>query len=189
MRETAAEGAAEAVGPDVPLVGEGRDSANLPALQSRFATALMSRSQTARALLSSSPAFRILMLGSSISMFGSRISTVAFPMLVLHLYNSPFFTGLVAFAAIAPSMLIYVPAGVLVDRWNPRRVMLFSEALRGVAIASVVISLIVLGRRTSIWFLIPAMVAEEILEIFSMLAERRYLSGLMEGDNMKSRQS
>jgi MFS family permease len=122
-------------------------------------------------------------------MFGSRISTVAFPMLVLNLYNSPFFTGLVAFAAIAPSMLVYVPAGVLVDRWNPRRVMLVSEFLRGLAIASVVFSLIVFGHRTNKWFLILAMVVEEILEIFSMLADRRYLSGLMERDNVKSRQA
>jgi MFS family permease len=129
------------------------------------------------------------MAGSSISMFGSRISTVAFPMLVLHLNNSPFFTGLVAFAAIAPSALVYVPAGALVDRWNPRRVMLVSELLRGLAIASVVISLAVFARRTSIWFLILVMVAEEILEIFSMLADRRYLSTLMERDNMASRQA
>lgn len=189
MRETTAEEAAKTVGPDARHVGEERDTANLPALQSRFATALMDRSRTARIFLSSSPAFRILMLGSSISMFGSRISTVALPMLVLHLYNSPLFTGLVAFAAIAPSMLVYVPAGVLVDRWNPRRVMLISELLRGLTIASVVFSLVRLGRHTSIWFLMSAMVAEEILEIFSVLADRRYLSGLMERDNVKSRQA
>jgi MFS family permease len=184
MRETTGEEAAKTVGSDTRRVGEERDMAHLPVLQR-----LAGKSRTARALLSSSPAFRILMLGSSISMFGSRISTVAFPMLVLHLYNSPFFTGLVAFAAIAPSMLIYVPAGVLVDRWNPRRVMLISELLRGVTIASVVFSLIRFERHTSIWFLISAMVAEEILEIFSVLADRRYLSGLMERDNMTSRQS
>jgi MFS family permease len=189
MRETTAEEAAKTGVPDARRPGEEWDAANLPVLQSRFATALTARSRTARILLTSSPGFRIMMFGSSVSMFGSRISTVAFPMLVLHLYNSPLFTGLVAFAAIAPSMLVYVPAGVLVDRWNPRRVMLVSELLRGVAIASVVISLAILGRRTSIWFLIFAMVAEEILEIFSVLADRRYLSRLMERDNIASRQA
>jgi MFS family permease len=129
------------------------------------------------------------MLGSSVSMFGSRISTVAFPMLVLHLNNSPLITGLVAFAAIAPSMLVYIPAGVLVDRWNPRRVMLVSEALRGIAIASVVCSLAIFGSRTSVVLLMLAMVAEEILEIFSTLADRRYLSRLMERDKIASSQA
>lgn len=184
MAEASAGKAATTVGPDASRADGEWSMAHLPVLRR-----LAGKSRTARALLSSSPAFRVLMVGSSISMFGSRISTVAFPMLVLHLYNSPFFTGLVAFAAIAPSMLIYVPAGVLVDRWNPRRVMLISELLRGLTIASVVFSLVRLGRHTSIWFLMSAMVAEEMLEIFSVLADRRYLSGLMEGDNMTSRQS
>jgi MFS family permease len=189
MRETTAEGAAKTVAPDSRRAREERDATSLPVLQTRFATALMRRSGTLSILASSSPAFRILMAGSSISMFGTRISTVAFPMLVLHLNNSPLITGLVAFAAIAPSALVYVPAGALVDRWNPRRVMLVSELFRGLAIASVVISLAVFREHISIWFLILAMVAEEILEIFSMLADRRYLSGLMERDNMASRQA
>lgn len=162
---------------------------NFPLLRTRAATALMSRSRTARVWLSSSPAFRLLMFGSSISMLGTRISTVAFPMLVLHLNKSPFITGLVAFAAIAPSILVYVPAGVLVDRWNPRRVMLVSELLRGLAIASVVIALVIFRMHVRIWFLILAMVAEEILEIFSTLADRRYLNRVMERDKMLSQQA
>jgi MFS family permease len=188
MRETTAKEAAKTVGPDARRTASNeRDENNLPVLQTHYAVVLMAKSRIARKLLSRYPAFRILMIGSSISMFGSRISTVAFPMLVLVLNNSPLIAGLVAFAAIAPSMLVYVPAGVLVDRWNPRRVMLISEALRGLAIASVVISLAIFGHRISIWFLILAMLAEEILEIFFTLADRRYMSRLMERDSMASR--
>jgi MFS family permease len=193
-RETTAGSMAKAADPGARSTseesgGDGQDGNSLPVLQSRLVTALMEKSPAIRVLLSGSPAFRILMIGSSISMFGSRISTVAFPMLVLHLNNSPLITGLVAFAAIAPSMLVYIPAGVLVDRWNPRRVMLVSELLRGLAIASVVVLLLVFGRHINIWLLIIAMVCEEILEIFSTLADRRYLSGLMEGENRVSRQA
>jgi MFS family permease len=140
-------------------------------------------------LLSSSPAFRLLLFGSSISMLGTRISTVAFPMLVLHLNKSPFIAGLVTFAAIAPSVMAYVPAGVLVDRWNPRRVMLASESLRGLIIVSVVIGLVISRMHVRIWYLIIAMVLEEILEIFSTLAERRYLSRVIERDKIVSQQS
>ena len=165
------------------------DANNLRILQLHLVSGLTKRSRTVRALLSGSPSFRILMFGTSISMLGSRISTVAFPMLVLHLYNSPFITGLVAFAAIAPSVLVYVPAGALVDKWDPRRVMLFSETLRGVAVLSVVLSLWMFRERPSIWILILAMVAEEILEIFSTLAERRYLSRLIERDKIAVRQA
>ena len=41
----------------------------------------------------------------------------------------------------APSLLVHVPAGALVDRWDPRRAMLVSEVGRGVAIAAVAVTL------------------------------------------------
>ncbi len=185
MRETTSDERTKTAS-DAQAVRELRD---FPLLQTRAAKALMARSRTVRVLLSSSPAFRLLMFGSSISMLGTRISTVAFPMLVLHLNNSPFTAGLVTFAAIAPSMLVYIPAGVFVDRWNPRRVMLASELLRGLVIASVVIALVVFRMHINIWYLILAMVAEEILEIFFTLADRRYLNSVMERDKIVSRQA
>lgn len=189
MHETTAEEAAGAADPGARRTGKGGLARSFPPRHKRALRTLLKRSRTGSILLASSPAFRVLMVGSSISMFGSRISTVAFPMLVLHLNNSAFTTGLVAFAVIAPSVLFYIPAGALVDRWNPRRVMLASEILRGLVIFSVVMLLAIFGQRISIGFLIPAMVAEEILEIFFMLADRRYLSGLMERDNIASRQA
>jgi MFS family permease len=134
------------------------------------------------------PAFNRLMFGSSISMFGSRISTIAFPMLVLHLSGSPFVAGLVVCAAITPSMLAYIPAGALADRWDPKPVMLVSEIGRGIAIASVVAPL-AFGRRPSVYLLILAMVVEEVLEIFSTLAERRFFGHLIERDKASRTQA
>lgn len=121
-------------------------------------------------------------------MFGSRISTIAFPMLVLHLSDSPFLAGLVAFATIAPSILIYIPAGALVDRMNPRKVMLGSELGRGIAVATVVIALTA-HRKPSVSLLIIVMVAEEILEIFSTLADRRYVNCLVDRGNTSHAQA
>ena len=121
--------------------------------------------------------FRMLLAGSSVSMLGSRVAAIGYPMLVLYLTGSPVDAGWVAFAATAPSILVYIPAGALVDRWDPRRVMLLSEVGRGLAIASVVV-MVALGR-PSIILLIVAAIIEEILEIFSTLAERRYVRALV----------
>jgi MFS family permease len=133
-------------------------------------------------------AFRILMAGSSISMIGSRISAIAFPLLVLNLSGSPLMAGLVACAAIAPSLLVYVPAGAFVDRWEPSRALLVSETGRGIAIA-VVVAALALGGHPSIYVLIVAMLAEEILEIFSTLAERRYISLVKRDDASRAQAS
>ncbi|HXL89817.1 MAG TPA: MFS transporter [Streptosporangiaceae bacterium] len=190
MREATAVGATTATTPPAShhVDNSPADADTLPILQKPFSTKLTWRWRSAKTVLSSSP-FRTLMVGSSISMFGSRISTVAFPLLVLHLENSPLVTGLVAFAAIAPCILVYIPAGALVDRWDPRRVMLRSELLRGLAIMSVVVVLAIYGRHTPISFLIIAMVAEEIFAIFFTLADRRYLSKMIEREKIASRQA
>jgi MFS family permease len=123
-------------------------------------------------------AFNILMTGSTVSMFGTRISTIAFPLLILHLSGSALVAGLVAFAAMAPSIVIYIPAGALVDQWDPGRVLLASEFGRGIAIATVVVGLAV--GKPNVWLLVLAMIAEEVLEIFSTLAERRYINLIVE---------
>jgi len=149
----------------------------------------LERSPTFSSMMSGSRAFRTLMAGSWISMIGSRISTIAFPMLVLDLNNSPFIAGLVTFVAIVPSMLAYIPAGALVDRWNPWRVMLVTELLRGLAVAAVIIYILAFNDGAKVYWLMSFMVAEEILEIFWMLADRRYMSQLMERDKIAERQA
>jgi hypothetical protein len=86
-------------------------------------------------------AFRLLLTGSSISMLGSRVTDIAYPMLVLYLTRSSLIAGLVACAIVAPSILVYMPAGVLVDRLNPRHVMLVGELGSGTLVAVVAASL------------------------------------------------
>ena len=147
------------------------------------------RSRPTRVLPSNPQAFRILIFGSSISMLGTRISTLAFPMLVLGIKDSPLIAGVVAFVAIAPGVLLYMPAGAIVDRRDPRRVMLVSEISRGVVAILVVVALLIFGRDISIVFLMLAMFAEEVLEIFSTLADRRYLNRLMEREKIGSQQA
>jgi MFS family permease len=155
--------------------------------RARAGTWLTTRSRAAPVLPSNPQAFRTLIFGSSISMLGTRISTLAFPMIVLGIKNSPVMAGLVAFAAIVPGVLLYMPAGVIVDRQDPRRVMLVCEIFRGVVAILVVIFLIIYKRHISIVFLLFAMFMEEVLEIFSTLADRRYLNRLMERDKISSR--
>ena len=112
------------------------------------------------------------------------MSNIALPMLALYLTGSPVAAGWTAFAATAPSFLVYMPAGALVDRWHPRSVMLISECGRGVAIAMVVLALLL--HRLSLPWLIGAAVIEEILEVFSTLAERRYVSSLVRHEQASS---
>jgi MFS family permease len=122
--------------------------------------------------------FLWLLGGSSVSMLGSRLTTIAYPMLILSLHGSPVIAGLAVFAANAPSFLVYIPAGALVDRWDPRRTLLVAEALRGIAIAFIVVLLLL--HRATVPLVIAAAIVEESIEVFAMLAERRYVRVLVD---------
>lgn len=148
--------------------------------------------ETIRASRSATPAgpaeenktFRRVLRASSISMLGSHVTTIAYPLLVLRLTGSPFAAGCVAFAATAPGILVHIPAGALIDRWNPRRAMIISEFGRGVAIATVAAT-IALGR-AMVPLLIAVAIIEGVLEVFSGLAERRYVGSLVERSQVSS---
>jgi hypothetical protein len=120
-------------------------------------------------------------------MLGSRLTTIGFPMLILLLGGSPMVAGLAVFAANAPSVLVYIPAGALVDRWDdPKKTLLIAEAGRGAAIGSIVLLLAL--QRATIPLLIALAVFEESLEVFAMLAERRYVRLLVEPPQASSAQ-
>lgn len=128
--------------------------------------------------------FRRVLGASSVSMLGSHVTTIAYPLLVLRLTGSPVTAGCVVFAATAPSIAVYIPAGALVDRWSPRRAMLFSEVGRGVAIASVAATLAI--GKPIVALLMAVAVIEGVLEVVSGLAERRYVGSLVRPDQVPS---
>lgn len=75
--------------------------------------------------------FMLLWGGSTVSLLGSMSTNVAAPLLALALTGSPIDAGRVAAAGTLPGLLLLLPAGVVVDRLDRRRVMLASQMLRG----------------------------------------------------------
>lgn len=84
--------------------------------------------------------FRLLWIGQAVSVLGSRISALAFPLLVLAIWDSPARAGVVGFLATLPLLLLQLPAGALVDRWNRKRTMIWCDVARAVALAGIAIA-------------------------------------------------
>jgi MFS family permease len=110
---------------------------------------MSSPSRTARPHRSSSPAqpprslwrnrdYLLLWSGQALSDIGGAVSDLAFPLLVLAVTHSPAQTGLVAALGALPGILVGLPAGVLVDRWDRRQVMLACDLGRALGLASIV---------------------------------------------------
>jgi MFS family permease len=85
--------------------------------------------------------FLLLWTGQVASTIGTRASSVAFPLLVLLLTGSPAKAGLVAFAQTLPFPLLFLVAGVVVDRVDRKRLLLVADGARAVAFASLVAAL------------------------------------------------
>jgi MFS family permease len=80
--------------------------------------------------------FVLLQAGQLLSSAGSSFTSVAYPLLVLSLTHSPTQAGLVSFARLLPSPLLGLLAGAAADRWDRRRIMLASDAVRALAIGA-----------------------------------------------------
>lgn len=84
--------------------------------------------------------FLLLWGGQTISELGSQISLVAYPLLVLAVTGSPAKAGIVGFARNVPIALVALPAGVLADRVNRKYLMVASDGIRALALASIPIA-------------------------------------------------
>nr|WP_237417782.1 MFS transporter [Actinomadura rayongensis] len=81
--------------------------------------------------------FLLLWCGQTVSVLGSRASSVAFPLLVLNETQSAGKAGVAGFVATLPYLLFFLPSGVVVDRCDRRRLMFLCEASRAVALGSI----------------------------------------------------
>lgn len=82
------------------------------------------------------PNFRNLWSAQSISVLGSQVSLIAFPLTALSVLDaSASEVGILSALERAPFLLFGIFAGVLIDRWRPRRVLVITDWIRAVTLA------------------------------------------------------
>jgi hypothetical protein len=86
--------------------------------------------------------FALLQAGQLLSSAGTQATSIAYPLLVLAVSHSPAQAGLVTFARLAPFALFGLVAGVAVDRWSRKALMIASDAVRAVAMGALAVLLV-----------------------------------------------
>ena len=126
--------------------------------------------------------FMVLWSSQVVSTVGTRVTSIAFPLLVLAVTHSPAKAGVVGFAQTLPFLLLYLPAGAFTDRWNRKRTMLACDAGRAVALGSIAIT-VALGWLSMAQVVVAALIEGSLFVLFD-LAEGAALPQLVAEEQM-----
>lgn len=86
--------------------------------------------------------FKIVLLGQSISALGDAVTFTALPLLVVLLTGSGVAMGSVGVLQTLPDLVLGLPAGAIADRWDRRRMMLWSDVGRAALTATIPLSVL-----------------------------------------------
>jgi predicted MFS family arabinose efflux permease len=113
--------------------------------------------------------YLLLWGGQIISTSGSQVSQLAFPLLILALTHSPAQAGIASALRTIPYLVLSLPAGALVDRWNRKLVMIVCDTGRCLSMASIPIA-VILGHLSMLQLYLVSLI-EGTLFVFFDLAE------------------
>jgi hypothetical protein len=121
--------------------------------------------------------FNLLWVSQSLSDLGTAISALAVPLLVLALTHSPVQAGLVGTIGLVATVLCRLPAGVLVDRVDRRRIMLVCDAVR--LVAYLTLGVIILDGKVSLAAVTAVTVIASACNAFFGTAEHSSLRNIV----------
>jgi MFS family permease len=136
-----------------------------------------------RPALSRSRNFLLLWGGQTVGELGSRISSVAVPLLAAKTLNASVFqVSLLTFLAWFPYLVFSLPAGVIVDRFDQRRLMIGCDLARMVMMGSLPVVAMVWGLR--LWYLYVVIGLCGVLTVLFKVAYQATLPRLVTEDQL-----
>ena len=135
--------------------------------------------------------FRLIFGGETISVVGDHFHFVALAWLTLQLTGSGLALGSVLMVAAIPRAVFILLGGALSDRWSPRSLMLYSNAIRGVLVG--IVAVLVITGHAALWQLyilaaafgvVDALFYPALQSIVPMIVDESTLApanGLMQG--------
>lgn len=124
--------------------------------------------------------FGLLWWAGLVSITGSWVLNIALPISVMQLTGSPAAVSAVVSAALLGNLAFGAIAGVYVDRWDRRRVVIVVNLLQALA----VLPLMAVDRAGLVWIAVAVAFVESALAQFFQPAENALLPSLVSGPNL-----
>jgi MFS family permease len=129
------------------------------------------------------PNYARLWTAATVSLFGTQISQIAIPFIAAVLLNaSAGEVGLLTTIEFLPFLLFTLPAGVWVDRYPKKRILVIGDLGRAVMLVSIPIAY-ALGALT-IWQLYVVGFINGLMTVFFDVADQSYLPTILERDEL-----
>lgn len=114
---------------------------------------------------------------SAVSNLGDGANAAAMPLLAITLTEDPRLISLVAFSSMVPWLVLSLPAGVWLDRWETRRVIITATAMRAVMYG--LIAVLVATDTVRIWSLLAALLVIGCAEVFFDMGSQAFLPSIV----------
>lgn len=124
------------------------------------------------------PNYRLFFGGQMISLIGTWIGSTAISWLVYRLTGSGFMLGVVGFVGQFPAFFVTPFAGLTVDRWDRRKLLIATQTLS--MIQSLTLAVIVLTDRVTIPFLLVLAGLQGLINAFDMPGRQSFVIDLIE---------
>lgn len=129
------------------------------------------------------PDFARLWTAATVSLFGTQVSQIAIPFIAAVLLNaSPGEVGLLVTVEFLPFLLFTLPAGVWVDRFPRKRILVLGDLGRGIMLISIPVAY-ALGVLT-IWQLYIVGFVNGIMTVFFDIADQSYLPSILDREDL-----
>jgi len=131
-----------------------------------------------------SPRYRRFWLGSIGSTGATQLYFVGMGWLVFELTGSALYLGMLGFAMAVPTILATLAGGLIADQGNRGRILLFTSALAGVALA--ILAVLDLGQWVTVWQVLVIAALLGLISGFDLPARVSFFPALIEPHQMMS---
>src|SRR5882724_2356672 len=128
------------------------------------------------------PIFRLLWIGSTISLVGDQFYLVALPWLILQLTGSGVALGAILMAAAIPRAVLMLMGGAVTDRTSPRKVMIATASARTVFVGA--IAALIYTHSIHLWHLYLLAFGFGVADAFYLPATSAFLPTIIERDQL-----
>jgi len=117
--------------------------------------------------------YRLFFTGQSVSLMGTWITRIATSWLVYRLTGSAFLLGVVGFCGQIPTLLLAPFAGVLIDRWDRHRILVWTQVLS--ALQSLALAVLALSNTITVGWILGLQVVQGVINAFDTPARQSFV--------------